>query len=134
MNLQVGVKVLLVNQEGKVLVLCRKEQYGNVADTDRWDIPGGRIEVGATLMDNLVREVKEETRLDLITAPVLLAAQDILKDDRHVVRLTYLAGTAGEPVLNPEEHTEYRWVPKEEVAELPNLDRYIRELLQHLEK
>ena len=55
----------------------------------RWDIVGGRIHPGIPLLDNLQREVKEETNLDLTGEPKLVAAQDILRVEcRHAVRLT----------------------------------------------
>ncbi len=64
MELQVGVKVLLRNKENKYLLLRRSpEKYPN-APLD-WDIVGGRINPGLTLLDNLKREVKKETGLDL---------------------------------------------------------------------
>ncbi|MDB5189546.1 MAG: MutT related protein [Parcubacteria group bacterium] len=128
MTLQVGVKVFLKNPEGKILLLLRSDKYGTEADT--WDIPGGRIDPGSTLLDNLKREVNEETQLDLASEPILVAAQDILKfEDKHVVRLTYTAEAIGETVLDGVEHTEYQWVTPEEMKALPNLDRYVQELL-----
>jgi ADP-ribose pyrophosphatase YjhB (NUDIX family) len=110
MILQVGVKVVLRNPEGKFLLLRRaEEKYGK---TDgNWDIVGGRIDPGTTLLENLTREVLEETQLHMTTTPTLIAAQDILRSkERHVVRLTYIAETEGEPVLDLSENIEYRWV------------------------
>lgn len=128
MELQVGVKVLMRNPEGKFLLLLRSDKYGTAAG--KWDIPGGRIDKGTPLLDNLEREVREETGMTLTSAPILLSAQDILKEDKHVVRLTYAALTDGEPTLDGEEHTEYRWATPEEMFALPNLDRYVKELLE----
>jgi len=64
MELQVGVKVLLRNREGKYLLWRRSLiKYPNIGH--KWDIVGGRINPGIALLDNLKREVKEETNLDL---------------------------------------------------------------------
>src|SRR3989344_8931904 len=89
-DLQVGVKILLKNKDGKYLLLRRSlKKYPEIQG--RWDIVGGRINPGSTLLENLKREVKEETGLTLTGTPRLLAAQDILRNNgRHVVRLTYL--------------------------------------------
>jgi ADP-ribose pyrophosphatase YjhB (NUDIX family) len=88
--LQVGVKVLLKNKAGKYLLVRRNpKKYPEVGP--KWDIVGGRINPGSPLFDNLKREVREETRLDLTTRPRLAAAQDILRvPGRHVVRLTFI--------------------------------------------
>ncbi|KKU68198.1 MAG: ADP-ribose pyrophosphatase [Parcubacteria group bacterium GW2011_GWA2_47_16] len=110
MILQVGVKVFLKNQEGKYLLIKRSPvKYPDVKDP--WDIVGGRIDSGSPLLENLKREVKEETGLEITSEPRLLAAQDIIPNsEKHVVRLTYVADTKGEPVLDTSENTEYKWV------------------------
>src|SRR4051812_28259268 len=113
MTLQVGVKVFLRNPEGKILLLKRaEEKYGKTNGS--WDIVGGRIDPGSSLIENLKREVLEETKLQLISEPKLIAAQDIMpNDDRHIVRLTYVANTVGDPELDLAENTEYKWVTLE---------------------
>ncbi|OHA17376.1 MAG: hypothetical protein A3G52_03765 [Candidatus Taylorbacteria bacterium RIFCSPLOWO2_12_FULL_43_20] len=130
MILQVGVKVFLGNKHGQYLLLYRSlEKYPDVKG--RWDIVGGRIVPGSKLKENLRREVKEETGLEIISEPVLIAAQDIMPDgDKHVVRLTYTAETEGEPVLNTSENTDYKWMLKEEIEALDDLDIYAKDALK----
>src|SRR3989338_7224600 len=67
-ELQVGVKILLRNNEGKYLLLKRSpEKYPEIGA--RWDIVGGRIDAGTPLIENLRREVKEETGLEISSEP-----------------------------------------------------------------
>ena len=130
MELQVGVKVLLKNPEGKYLLIRRSDdKYQSV--TNKWDIPGGRINAGATLLDNLAREVMEETGLVMNSASRIIGAQDIFDtaNDRHIVRVTYVGTADGEPHLS-EEHTDYQWATLEEMRALPNLDKYLKTLLE----
>jgi ADP-ribose pyrophosphatase YjhB (NUDIX family) len=117
MELQVGVKVLLKNKEGKFLLLRRNpKKYPEVGA--KWDIVGGRINPGSPLMENLKREINEETGLDLTAHPKLIAAQDILSvPGRHVVRLTYIGEIDGEPKID-EEHLEAKWFSAEEIKAL----------------
>lgn len=127
MNLQVGVKILLKNKEGKYLLVRRSaEKYPEVGA--KWDIVGGRIDPGSSLMDNLKREVKEETRLEIIGEPKLIQAQDILKEDKHVVRLTYIGEADGEVVLS-DEHDKYEWLTMEEIEKLEPMDKYFKEVI-----
>ncbi|MDP3645990.1 MAG: NUDIX domain-containing protein [bacterium] len=128
MELQVGVKVLLKNREGKYLLMRRSpyEERG----VGKWDIAGGRIEKGTEMMDNLAREVMEETGLTMKTAPKLLAAQDIIWSDRHVVRITYVADVDGEPTLS-REHSEYGWFTFDDMRTLDNMDDYLKVLLDN---
>jgi 8-oxo-dGTP diphosphatase len=129
--LQVGVKVLLQNTEGKYLLLRRSsEKYPDVAG--RWDIVGGRIQPGTPLIENLQREVQEETGLELAGTPELIAAQDILRSvGRHTVRLTYLGKAKGEVALDKSENDEYRWLSFEEMRTMDDVDVYFRELLDN---
>ena len=128
----VGVKIFLRNSEGKFLLARRNpKKYPEVGA--KWDIIGGRIDVGAPLLENLKREIKEEVGLDLKNTPRLLAAQDILRvPDRHVVRLTYIASIDGTPhAADPDENTECRWFSLEEMRAMPRetFDRYAGEVL-----
>jgi len=51
-----GAKVIIKNNDGKILVLkCDKKTKSY------WDLPGGRIHVGSTLEETAQREVAEET-------------------------------------------------------------------------
>jgi len=91
MKLQVGVKILIQNNDGDYLFLKRRKVLEHDGP-DTWDIPGGRIDSHESLMGALKREVAEETSLELVGEPRLLAAQDIIVEqkDLHVVRLTYM--------------------------------------------
>lgn len=130
MELQVGVKILLKNKDGKYLVVCRSsEKYPEVGA--KWDIVGGRIDIGVSLIDNLKREVVEETGLEIAGEQKLIAAQDILRADKHVVRLTYLGLADGEVKLS-DEATDYKWLSLEDIAKLDPLDRYFKEVLEKL--
>ncbi len=129
MDLQVGVKIVLKNREGEYLVVFRSViKYPEVGG--KWEIAGGRIEPGTLLLENLKREVKEETGLDIEGEPKLIAAQDILRPtkNRHIVRLTYTGEANGEVVLS-DEHTDFKWLSLEEFSQLEPMDKYLKEIL-----
>jgi 8-oxo-dGTP diphosphatase len=128
MNLQVGVKALLKNKDGQFLVLCRnKEKYPEVETP--WDIVGGRIEPGTNLVDNLKREIFEETKLELKHHPILISAQDILRQDKHVVRLTYMVPIEGVPILD-QDHDDFLWGTVDEIIALEGVDPYLKQVLE----
>ena len=56
--LQDGAAAIIVNKEGKILL-----QYSNVIN--RWMLPGGCQELGETFEETIIREIKEETNLDV---------------------------------------------------------------------
>lgn len=131
MELQVGVKILLKNKDGKYLVVKRsKEKYPNASGS--WDIVGGRIAPGTSLLDNLKREVKEETQLDLIEIPKLIGAQDIFRvPGKHIVRLTYTGTIDGQVELDKNENTEFKWLTADELGSMEDLCSYFREILNN---
>ncbi len=134
MELQVGVKVLLKNSSGKYLLLKRSKRKYKDAQIG-WDIVGGRIVSGTSLLKNLKREVKEEIGLSLIKVEKLLAAQDILRiKGKHVVRITYSGRAKGKIKLDKEENSEFRWFSIKELKDLPkkSLDIYFAKVVKEL--
>ncbi len=61
--LPVTVKAVCVTEDGRVL-LCRNHR-------DEWELPGGRPNTGELFEDCVVREVREETGLDITVARFL---------------------------------------------------------------
>ena len=56
--LQDGAAAIIINNEKKILLQNR-------ADRDLWGLPGGCQELGESFKDTIIREVKEETNLDV---------------------------------------------------------------------
>jgi 8-oxo-dGTP diphosphatase len=98
-------------RDGRVLVVRRARPPAHGLYT----LPGGGVELGETLEEAVIREVREETALDV--TPVALAGyrQAIARDsagriERHFVILPFAARwTGGEIALN-EELAEAHWL------------------------
>lgn len=56
--LQDGAAAVIVNENGQILLQSR-------ADRDKWGLPGGCQELGERFQDTVIREIKEETNLDV---------------------------------------------------------------------
>ena len=91
-------------RDGKVLIVRRARKPA----LNLYSLPGGAVEVGEQLADAVVREVREETALDI--EPIALAGhrEAIMRDkegqvERHFVILCFASRwLRGEPVLNSE--------------------------------
>lgn len=57
-SLVVGGSAVVVDDEGRIL-LQRRSDSGN------WALPGGAMDIGETLAESVVREVREETGFDV---------------------------------------------------------------------
>lgn len=136
MILQVGVKALLKYRDGKYLLLKRSNEKYKKIVKGGWDIPGGRIMLEAGLIENLRREIKEETDLELNGEPKLVLAQDIFSksektgEDKHVVRLTYLGEAKGDIKLDVAENTDYMLADIDEMKGMGDLDPYLKAAIE----
>jgi 8-oxo-dGTP pyrophosphatase MutT (NUDIX family) len=61
---EIGIKALIVNGEGKILLLKAGEEEKKYENVDFWDLPGGRIQGDETIEETLRREIEEELGID----------------------------------------------------------------------
>ena len=117
-------KVVMINSDDKILLLKRKE---NQKFPGRWDLPGGHLKEKESGEEGLLREVKEETNLN-INEPSFL-----YRDGRHGFYKSYSwNGTLFADAELPE-HVASQWFSLKEVAEMKNLSpRYLRAIKEAL--
>ena len=105
-----GVFALIT--KGKTLLLSER------MDGKGWNLPGGRVEEGETDQVALVREVKEETGLDV----ELLKELAVMEDKRRGnVRHIFLGKvTGGKLRIDRAEHMDARWMTIGDVKSIKN--------------
>jgi 8-oxo-dGTP pyrophosphatase MutT (NUDIX family) len=117
-----AASAVVIDDAGRILLHRRR-------DNGFWALPGGKMELGESVAECAMREVKEETGLDISITRIV----GIYSDPKHVfsyddgeVRQEFsicLAGRVigGELGVSEESH-EVAFVSPEEVAELPMVD------------
>lgn len=93
---------VIVISDGKILLV--KHRKGS---KQYWVLPGGRLEYGETFQECAVREIKEETGLDVAVDKMVFVSEAIAPDrSRHIVNVYLTANVIGgtlrlgnEPVL-----------------------------------
>jgi ADP-ribose pyrophosphatase YjhB (NUDIX family) len=55
-----------------------------------WSLPGGKLELGETLRDGVVREVREETGLTVLPGLIVEVVDRIVRDDGDCIRYHYV--------------------------------------------
>jgi ADP-ribose pyrophosphatase YjhB (NUDIX family) len=106
-------------RDGKVLIVRRARPPAGGLYT----LPGGGVEPGETLFEAVIREVREETALEVEPVGIAGYREAIGRDaggrvERHYVILPFAARwLAGEPVLN-EELSEAMWLDPPDIAGL----------------
>ena len=108
-DIDVIAKVVVFNEENKVLVLRRGETAEKYANY--WDLPGGHLQEGEDLEQGATRETKEEVGLDI---------KNLKKVGKYKKRIHFFTtkNYSGTPLEDMPEHSEKRWVSSEELAEL----------------
>ena len=112
MKLFVGAKGI-VYYKGKVLLVRESSQYLDGAETGKWDMVGGRIESDEEVRDGLIREVKEESGLDVVPGKLVdvFDGFPIIRGEKcHVVRIYFFCEAHSEEVVLSEDHDAYDWV------------------------
>jgi 8-oxo-dGTP diphosphatase len=108
-----SVKVLVFDRQGRCLLLKRSEDSKN--NPGKWDFPGGKIDACETFNDALVREIREETGLDVTIDRVAGCAESESPKSR-IAYLIMSAKTDSDAVVLSEEHSEYLWVKPSDLA------------------
>ena len=103
-------KVVLMNANRDVLFIKRSNYVDKFAE--EWDLPGGHIKEGESLLDGLVREVQEETSLILFRATLFKKV-----GRHHYFRSIYERGN----IILSREHTDYEFI---DVTQIQNPSKY----------
>ncbi|KAL4780462.1 NUDIX hydrolase domain-like protein [Aspergillus varians] len=112
---RVGVAAFALNHENKFILGQRLGSHG----AGTWALPGGHIDFKESFEECAVRELKEETGLDIEDVQFLTATNDVMPaDGKHYVTVFVGARVkAGqEPeILEPNKCAEWKWVGWEEI-------------------
>jgi 8-oxo-dGTP diphosphatase len=110
----VGVAVI----DAGLLLVVRK---GSGPWEGKWAVPGGRVEYGERMEDAAVREVREETGLDIRLGPVVWTGQVIgpgNPPEFHFTLVDYVGFVLGGSLQAGDDAMEARWATLTECAEL----------------
>jgi len=116
-----GVCTVVINKDKEILLHQR-------SDNDDWSLPGGQMEIGESISDCLLREVREETGLQpkivrligLYTSPKIIF-QFPNGDVYQSFVVVFLCKVRDEKVTLNNESTSFKWVKKGEVNKLKTL-------------
>jgi 8-oxo-dGTP diphosphatase len=116
----VGVAAVIWNSRGDVLLIRRAKEPRK----GQWSLPGGKLEFGETLLEGVLREVREETGLEVEILGLVDVAETIRDAsvgaaDDHFVLIDYGARVISGTAEAASDAAEARWFPLDELDALP---------------
>ena len=125
----VGVGAVIIC-DGKILLEKRKYDPGK----GMWSIPGGLVELGEGAEQTVVREVKEETGLEVEKPEHIDVVDNVIKDRNgeikyHFVIIDYFVKLKGGTLKAASDAEELRWITFDEVEKY-DLTKTFREFFQ----
>ncbi|MCX6814521.1 MAG: NUDIX domain-containing protein [Candidatus Aenigmarchaeota archaeon] len=114
-----GVGVLLI-RDGKVL-LGKRHEDAKKADSElhgegTWTCPGGKLDFHETLFGQAIKEVKEETGIDVKKLEIVSIGNDMVPDNQFITIGFLATEFSGKPrVMEPDEIVEWEWFPLDDL-------------------
>jgi 8-oxo-dGTP diphosphatase len=99
--------VVLIEKEGTVLLGKRRGSFGAGA----WGLPQGYVEFDEDFLSAAIREVKEETGLDVEIRSIINVVSNLLSPGLHTLAIVLLAGVVGGELRAGDDLETLAWVP-----------------------
>ena len=114
----VGVGAVIWNADNHIVLIRR----GTEPRLGEWSIPGGRVECGESLREAIIREVQEETGLDVEIENLIDVVDSITRDRtgavlRYYVLIDFTARHVAGALRCGSDAAEAHWVPYGRIGE-----------------
>jgi len=114
----VAVGAVIEDGQGRVLLVKHVKERGGFWQ-GKWICPGGKLGFGETIEEGIMREVREETNLEIeLTVPLVPFERIVKKGGQttlHVVYIDYLARLTGGELKPASDVGQAVWVRKEDL-------------------
>ena len=122
------VGAIILNEKNKVLIVSRKtDDFMGGID----ELPSGNMEQGENIYDALVREVKEETNLDIVNVKSYIGSFDYISGSGKKARqYNFVLDVKNTENIILTEHDEYNWLTIEEIRKNNKITDEVKYILE----
>ena len=102
-----------IKKDDKILIIRESNKYSDGTNIGNYDVIGGRINPGEKFNESLLREIKEETGLEVnLDKPFFVNEVRINKNDEiwQIVRIFFTAEAKSDKVVLSDDHDSYLWI------------------------
>lgn len=121
----------IAKKNGKIAILRR--HLKSRTNPHKWELPGGKVDSGEFFDEALIREMKEETNLDVSIGDFYEAIQDDYIHKR-TVQVIMKVNILSEEFKISDEHDNYKWADLEEIKLLYQENKLSTAFAKVLEK
>lgn len=126
-KLFVATKAFVVHK-GKLLLLKESSKYSDGSNAGKFDVVGGRVKPGERFDESLLREVREETGLDIkIGRPFFINEwRPIVRGEQwQIVGMFFECFADSDKVMLSEDHEEFIWIDPNEYMRYNLIDNLV---------
>jgi ADP-ribose pyrophosphatase YjhB (NUDIX family) len=125
---QFGASALILDEDGNLLLTRR-------ADNGRWCLPGGRMDPGESVAETCVREVLEETGLEVEIVRLIGIYSNPHRlveypdgERRQIVAAHFLVRSLGGALRLSDETTEYGFFSRQQIGTMDVMEHHLERI------
>ena len=107
-----------VENNGQFILLYRQAHKAN---GNKWGLPAGKVNPGETIHQAIVREIFEETGIQVLESNIQHYDSMFVRNKGHDFvyhAFSIKLSTRPEVIINPKEHTEFIWVTPRDALQM----------------
>jgi len=122
------VGAIILNEKNEALIMSRKiDDFMGGID----ELPSGNMEQGENIYEALVREVKEETNLDVVNVKSYIGSFDYISGSGKKARqYNFVLDVKNTENIILTEHDKYNWLTIEEIRKSSKITDEVKSILE----
>jgi len=132
MIVKATVGAIITNEKNEIL-LIKRGKYGKFQGY--WGLPGGHIDYGEKAEHAVIREIKEETGLELKHVKFIFYYDEINPEqDWHAAALCFIGKAEGNFKIDNDEIIDIKYFPLDEIKNMELAFRHKEMIFKHLKE
>jgi 8-oxo-dGTP diphosphatase len=115
----------VITKDDKVLIIRESDSYGGGTNHGKYDLPGGKVELGETVIQAIKREVKEETGLEIkVGKPFFIDEwRPVVRGEQiQIIGIFFMCEPENMEIKLLSDFDDYQWVPIVDYYKFPLIE------------
>lgn len=122
------IGAIILNEKNQILIISRKtDDFMGGID----ELPSGNVEQEENIYDAIIREVKEETNLEVVSVKSYIGSFDYISGSGKKARqYNFILDVKNTENIILTEHDEYNWLTIEEIRKSSKITEEVKYILE----